>query len=172
MPMWRCPHCGTPQAETARCWVCRRSSTACGTCRNFRRAVAANLGYSAAIQDAVDKAWLAVGVGAAVPPPTCTVLTNGVTLANVSGAAGSSQYYCLDAPANVLVAITMSGGTGDADMYVKFGSAPTTSSYDCRPYLNGNNETCNSAPRATAGRYWIMLRAFSAYSGVSLRGQY
>ncbi|MGK2851076.1 MAG: hypothetical protein ACSLFN_09230 [Candidatus Limnocylindrales bacterium] len=45
MPMWRCPHCGTPQAETARCWVCRRSSTACGTCRNFRRAVAANLGY-------------------------------------------------------------------------------------------------------------------------------
>ena len=30
MPMWRCPHCGTPQAETARCWVCRRSSTACG----------------------------------------------------------------------------------------------------------------------------------------------
>lgn len=45
MPMWRCPHCGTPQAETARCWVCRRSSTACGTCRNFRRAVAANLGF-------------------------------------------------------------------------------------------------------------------------------
>ena len=43
--MWRCPHCGTPQAETARCWVCRRSSTACGTCRHFRRGVAANLGY-------------------------------------------------------------------------------------------------------------------------------
>ena len=43
--MWRCPHCGTPQAETARCWVCRRSSTACGTCRNFRRSVAGSLGY-------------------------------------------------------------------------------------------------------------------------------
>jgi hypothetical protein len=45
MPMWRCPHCETPQAEAARCWVCRRSSTSCGTCRHFRRAVAANLGY-------------------------------------------------------------------------------------------------------------------------------
>ena len=45
MPMWRCPHCGTPQAETARCWVCRRSSTACGTCKNFRRSVAGSLGY-------------------------------------------------------------------------------------------------------------------------------
>ena len=43
--MWRCPHCGTPQAETARCWVCHRSSTACGTCRHFRRSVAAQLGY-------------------------------------------------------------------------------------------------------------------------------
>ena len=43
--MWRCPHCGTPQAETARCWVCHRSSTACATCRNYRRSVAGPLGY-------------------------------------------------------------------------------------------------------------------------------
>ena len=43
--MWRCPHCGTPQAETARCWVCHRSSTACATCQHFRRSVAAQLGY-------------------------------------------------------------------------------------------------------------------------------
>ncbi len=43
--MWRCPHCGTPQAETARCWVCRRSSTSCATCRHYRRSVAGQLGY-------------------------------------------------------------------------------------------------------------------------------
>jgi hypothetical protein len=45
MPLWRCPHCGTPQAVTARCWVCRRSSTSCGTCRHFRASVASNVGY-------------------------------------------------------------------------------------------------------------------------------
>jgi hypothetical protein len=45
--MWHCPHCGAPQAETARCWVCRRSSTTCSTCRHFRRAVSADLGYCA-----------------------------------------------------------------------------------------------------------------------------
>jgi hypothetical protein len=45
MPMWRCPHCATPQVETARCWVCHRSSTACGACRHFRRAVAGQLSY-------------------------------------------------------------------------------------------------------------------------------
>jgi hypothetical protein len=45
--MWRCPHCGAPQAETARCWVCRRSSTTCSTCIHFRRALAGDLGYCA-----------------------------------------------------------------------------------------------------------------------------
>jgi hypothetical protein len=47
MPMWRCPHCGTPQAEAARCWVCRRSSTSCATCLNFRQAVFGPTGYCA-----------------------------------------------------------------------------------------------------------------------------
>jgi hypothetical protein len=42
---WRCPHCGAPQPETARCWVCHRSTTCCATCRHFRRAVAGSLGY-------------------------------------------------------------------------------------------------------------------------------
>ncbi|MEX2011959.1 MAG: hypothetical protein WEF51_06970 [Chloroflexota bacterium] len=45
MPMWRCPHCGTPQSETSRCWVCKRSSTSCGTCRHFRKSIAGHLGY-------------------------------------------------------------------------------------------------------------------------------
>ena len=43
--MWHCPHCGAPQAETARCWVCRRSSTTCSTCRHFRASLATDLGY-------------------------------------------------------------------------------------------------------------------------------
>jgi hypothetical protein len=45
--MWHCPHCGVPQQETARCWVCRRSSTTCSTCRHFRPALAGDLGYCA-----------------------------------------------------------------------------------------------------------------------------
>jgi hypothetical protein len=44
MPVWRCPHCATPQAEASRCWVCRRSTTSCATCRHFRRGVATGLG--------------------------------------------------------------------------------------------------------------------------------
>jgi hypothetical protein len=45
--MWHCPHCGAPQAETARCWVCRKSSTTCSTCRHFRASLATEVGYCA-----------------------------------------------------------------------------------------------------------------------------
>lgn len=45
MPLWRCPHCATPQAEASRCWVCRRSTTSCASCRHFRRGVTSGLGF-------------------------------------------------------------------------------------------------------------------------------
>jgi len=45
--MWHCPHCGAPQAESARCWVCHRSSTTCSTCRHFRSSLSADLGWCA-----------------------------------------------------------------------------------------------------------------------------
>ena len=76
MPMWRCPHCATPQAETARCWVCHRSSTACGSCRHFRRSVAAQLGYCGLDRqrqplrgDEIRACWESLGPSRSVPPP-------------------------------------------------------------------------------------------------------
>ena len=56
-------------------------------------------------------------------------------------------------------------------MYVHFGSRPTTSTFSCRPYLNGNNETC-TINNTSAGDYYIMLRAYRSYSGVTLVGSY
>ncbi len=69
------------------------------------------------------------------------------------------------------LSFVMSGGSGDADLYVKFGSQPTTSSYDCRPYQSGNNETCNIS-NVQAGTYHVMIRGYSSYSGVSLTGSF
>jgi len=64
-----------------------------------------------------------------------------------------------------------SGGTGDADLYVKFGSAPTASSYDCGSYGVDSNESCSITP-ASAGTYYVKLQAYTAISGVSLTGSY
>ena len=65
----------------------------------------------------------------------------------------------------------MSGGTGDADLYVKRGSQPTSSSYDYRPYLNGNNETVN-VTNPVAGDWYISIYAYSTFSSVSLKATY
>lgn len=61
----------------------------------------------------------------------------------------------------------LDGPNGDGDLYVKLGSAPTSSSYDCRPYLSGTVESCTFDP-AVAGTYYVMVEAYSSFSGASL----
>ena len=99
-------------------------------------------------------------------------VTSGVPVSNLSGSRGSQRTGSIEVPSGAKdLRISISGGSGDADLYVRFGAAPTTSSYDCRPYQTGNNETCSfSAPRT--GTYYIMIRGYSAYSGVTLNAGY
>ncbi|WP_297222905.1 pre-peptidase C-terminal domain-containing protein [Thermomonas sp.] len=99
-------------------------------------------------------------------------LTKGVPATGISAATGAEVNYTLAVPSGASnLTFTMSGGSGDADMYVKFGSAPTDSSYDCRPYKSGNSESCSFAS-PSAGTYYVRLKAYQAYSGVSLVGDY
>jgi serine protease len=95
-------------------------------------------------------------------------LNDGVPVGNISGATGSQQFWVMNVPAGKdTLTVTIAGGAGDADLYVRFGSQPTTATFDCRPFISGNNETCTfNAP--AAGSYFVMIRGFSAYSGVTL----
>jgi lysyl endopeptidase len=106
------------------------------------------------------------------PPPPSNVLQNGVALTGLAASTGGELRYTMSVPAGASnLSFAMSGGTGDADLYVRYGSAPTTSSYDCRPYKSGNSETCSFAT-PQAGTWHVMLRAYSSFSGVSLLGSY
>ena len=105
------------------------------------------------------------------PPVVGNVLSNGVTVPGLAAATGAEILYTMDVPAGATnISFAISGGTGDADMYVRFGAAPTDTNYDCRPYVGGNNETCTGT--STGGTYYIRVKAYSAYSGVSLVGNY
>ena len=105
------------------------------------------------------------------PPPTGNVLENGQAKTNLGASTGSELNYTMEVPAGATdINFTTSGGTGDVDMYVRFGSAPTDSSYDCRPYKSGNAESCNAT--STGGTYYVRLKAYSTFSGVSLVGSY
>jgi hypothetical protein len=63
------------------------------------------------------------------------------------------------------------GGTGDADLYVKFGTKPTTTDYDYRPFLAGNDETV-TVNNPAAGTWYIMIRSYADYTGLSLKATY
>lgn len=133
---------------------------------------ATDLGYTKAD---VTAAFTAVGVscsGGGGGGSTGGTLTKGVTVTGLSASTGGEVVYTLQVPSGASnLVFTMSGGTGDADMYVKFGSKPTDSSYDCRPYKSGNAESCTIAT-PSAGTYYVRLKAYSAFSGVSLKGDY
>lgn len=90
------------------------------------------------------------------------VLVNKAWL-NISGDEGSESIFTINVPAGASsLRFDTSGGTGDADMYVKFASAPTTSDYDCRPYKGGNLESC-IVETVQAGTYYVMIRGYNAY---------
>ncbi|MGB2708047.1 MAG: S8 family peptidase [Pseudoalteromonas nigrifaciens] len=115
-------------------------------------------------------AAVAAASGGTAPPPSGNELLDGETQTGLSGATNSETFYTMTVPSGATnVTFTMSGGTGDADLYVRSGSKPTTSTYDCRPYKSGNNEEC-SIDNPTSGTYHVMLRGYSAYSGISLTG--
>jgi len=137
---------------------------------------AADLGYT---QSDVVTAFSTVGVSTA----SCggddgsdeneeSNLENGITLSGLSGDASEQSYYQFSVPATATtVSIEMSGGDGDADLYVRYGTEPTSSNYDCRPYLSGNDESCDFSP-AEEGVYYVMIQGYSAYSDVSLTASY
>ena len=145
------------------------TSGACGV-----MTAATDLGLSTAD---VSSAFSAVGVstsscGGGGGGSTGGPLTKGVTVTGIGASTGASVNYTLVVPAGATnLVFTQSGGTGDSDMYVKFGSAPTDTVYDCRPYVSGNTETCTFAA-PSAGTYYVRLKAYSTFSGVSLKGDY
>jgi serine protease len=103
-----------------------------------------------------------------LPPPS----GGGFTIDDLSGSRRSWQYTTVDIPANTTnLSVSISGGSGDADLYVRYGSKPSTWRFDCRPYQYGNNETC-SFDNPTAGTWHIGIRGYSAYSGVTWEVSY
>ena len=106
------------------------------------------------------------------PPPPPQELANGETVTNLSGSTGDEQFFSVTLPAgaNNLVVQT-SGPNGDADLYLRGGALPTVNEWDCRPYSAGSSESCSVASPSFV-TYYIMVRAYSSYSGLSLTVNY
>src|SRR5205085_9631966 len=106
-----------------------------------------------------------------VNPPN-TALFNSGPVTNLAANIGGQLPYSLAVPAGASnLHFDTSGGSGDADLYVKFGSPPTLSDFDC---VSGSPTTTESCvlPNATAGTWYVLVHAYSNISGVSLVGSY
>ncbi|KAF7763351.1 vibriolysin [Pseudoalteromonas undina] len=106
------------------------------------------------------------------PPTDDEALTNGVARTGISGAEKEQLFFTLDVPAGATnLQFNTTGGSGDADLYVKFANRPTLNSYDCNSTTSTSTESCNIS-NAQAGTYYVMVEAWNAISGVSLTGSY
>jgi serine protease len=107
--------------------------------------------------------------------PSIVDLSNGVAVSQLSGQASATLptiAYRLNVPTNATdLVISISGGSGDADLYVRHGSEPEFKTFTCRPYNWGNNETCTIS-KPDSGDWYIMLHAYSNFAGVSLKASY
>ena len=65
-------------------------------------------------------------------------------------------------------------GTGDADLYVRRGAEPTTSSYDCRPFSREPNEMCTATQFNNNGpaKFWVGVNGFADNSKVTITVTY
>lgn len=139
-----------------------------GTCK-----AAADLGYPTAdIAAAFQVVGLSVDASCddgPEPPDTTTVLENGKPVI-ASGKRGDQFFFKLIVPADATsLMFSTSGGSGDSDLYVRYGDKPSQNQYDCRPFTNGNDEVCEiQVPKA--GEYFVMLRGWRDFSNVTLIG--
>ena len=134
---------------------------ACGV-----QTAAADLGFTVAN---VTSAFTAVGVSCAGTPPAGGTVVLNVALPSQATNTTSPNYSVTVPAGTTSLVFNISGGTGDADLYVRLGAAPTTATYTCRPYTGGNAETCTITNPAAGSIYYANVRAFSAYSGVTLK---
>jgi pseudomonalisin/xanthomonalisin len=100
------------------------------------------------------------------------VLSNGVPVTGLALSTGNSKVYTITVPAGrPSLTIKTSGGSGDADLYVKMGSAPTTSSYLKKSDGPTTSESITISSPA-AGTYYVMVNSYATFSGVSLVANY
>jgi serine protease len=113
-------------------------------------------------QDARGAATL-YGAPGSQPPPSSggTVVT-----ATASGSVARNQevhFNALDVVAGTPFRVVMTG-SGDPDLYVRFGARPTTTRYHCRPFLTGASESCELTVPAGESSAHIMVRGYTSGS--------
>jgi len=106
------------------------------------------------------------------PDPADSVLINNIAKTGLSETVAKQIFFTFEVPENAIsLSFNLSGGDGDADLHVRYGSPATRVSYVCRPYIDGNNEVCEFT-NPQAGTWHVMIDAYRTYDDVTLVARY
>lgn len=95
-------------------------------------------------------------------------LTNGQSASLDLGTNGW-QYYRVDLPADATnLQVSTSCNNGDLDLYVKAGSQPTKTSYDCQSISPDSYETCVT-PQPATGFTYIGVFAYTGFTNATVQ---
>jgi hypothetical protein len=97
--------------------------------------------------------------GAPTTTPTGNDQTETKTGSVAQGETDAVGSYAVVAGSTITVTLS---GTGDPDLYVRFGSAPTATQFNCRPYLDGPNEECALTAPSTATSAHVAVTGYTA----------
>ena len=113
------------------------------------------------------------GSSATVTANFSKTLANNIPETGIEKAEGEFRIFNITVPAGqtMLKVETSAGLSGDCDLYVKHGSAPTLSSYDEKSSNTGNAELIEINDPA-AGEWYVMIDGYDAFSGVTLSVTY
>ena len=138
------------------------------------------MNYIGTRYDAEFATWVTTATTAGEPPlpvvnlPACSSNSQLGKNCSISGFASSTQAYAyimLPAGAKNL-RIFSNKGTGDADLYVKLDGYPSISSFTASSANPGNGESVSLAAPVSGRWYYIMLKAKTPFSGVTLSATY
>lgn len=103
---------------------------------------------------------------------SAALLANGISVENISQSSFGRLYYKIQVPPGTAeLRIFAYGGTGDCDLYVKYGRIPTEDDIEESSVGPDNNETIViQNPRS--GDWYVLLYAFEAVENVSLKAAY
>ncbi len=99
-------------------------------------------------------------------------IANDVPLTGINAVEGQLLRFHLDVPVAVgFLEFSLSGGTGDADVYVRRHVAPTLAVGDCGSAGGGNDETCwFTSP--DPGDWYVLIQAHETFAGATLVASY
>lgn len=102
----------------------------------------------------------------------CAALQNNVVVPNLAGLAGSFRCYYLDVPEGQdRLRFRSFFGSGDTDLFVRFGEPATVEVFDYRSNLVGTDDDLVIA-NPTAGRWYVGMQALADYRQTNLVGHY